>query len=189
MGNKVTFGFKNVHIAFATPGETPAWGTPVKVPGAVRFTPTTVGESSTFYADDGPYFVVTSNNGYTAEIEMANLPDSIVKEMLGWEIDDNGMLLEIANAQPKKFALMGEVQGDARNRKFVYYDCVAQRPNKEKATKAKSTTPATDVLALTISPIEIGTKTVVKGDIELSETNATVFNGFFAAVYTPTFAG
>ncbi len=99
------------------------------------------------------------------------------------------MFLEIANSQPKKFALLGEVQGDARNRKFVYYDCVAQRPNKEKATKAETTTPTTDVLALTISPIEIGSKMIVKGDMELSETNATAFNGFFNAVYTPTFAG
>lgn len=187
--NKVIFGFKNVHIAFIDTASVtpPAWETPTKVPGAVNFTPTTVGESSTFYADDTPYFVVTTNNGYTADLELANVPDAIKAEMLGWEIDDNGMLVEIANAQPKAFALLGEVSGDAKKRRFIYYSCVATRPAKAKNTKAETTTPNTDVLNLTINPIEIGGKTITKGDLELSDTNKTVFDGFFAAVYTPTF--
>ena len=188
MSNKVTFGLRNVHIAFENHGETPAWSTPVKIPGAVRFTPTTAGESSIFYADDMPYFVVTSNNGYTAEIEMANIPDSVIKEMLGWEMDDNGMLVEVSDAQPKHFALMGEVQGDSKNRRFVYYDCVAQRPTKEKTTKGDTTIPATDVMPLTISPITIGGKNIVKGDMELGATNETEYNAFFTQVTTPVFA-
>lgn len=188
--NKVTFGLSRVHIAFeddtATTG--PAWKTPVAVPGAVRWTPEAQGESSTFYADNTSYFVITSNNGYTGELEMANVPDAIKAEMLGWEIDDNGMLVEIADARPKKFALMGEIQGDKRNRRFVYYDCQADRPAKELTTKGESVEPNTDVMNMSVSPIEIDSRMVVKGDLELSETNATAFNSFFTAVYLPTFA-
>jgi len=187
MANKVTFGLEQVHIAFVdtalpTP---PAWETPIAIPGAVRFTPTPQGEESTFYADNGPYFVYTSNNGYTAELEMALIPDSVLAEMLGWEIDSNGMLVEIADGQPKEFALMGQVQGDQKNRRFVYYRCKASRPAKEHTTKAESTTPNTDVLNLVILPIEIGDKNVVKGVMELSETNATAYNAFFNAVTVP----
>jgi len=188
--NKVTFGLEKVHIAFFDEQSQtqPAWKPPVAIPGAVRWTPTAVGESSTFYADNTAYFTVTANNGYTGELELANVPDAVLAEMLGWEIDQNGMIVEVADAIPKKFALLGQVQGDKRNRRFVYYDCVASRPAKERTTKNESITPATDVLSLTISPIEIDGKMIVKGDLELSDTNATAYNGFFSAVYLPSFA-
>lgn len=188
--NKVTFGLEKVHIAFVdeqAPTQ-PAWKTPVPIPGAIRWTPTPVGESSTFYADNTAYFTVTANNGYTGELELANVPDAIMAEMLGWEIDQNGMIVEVSDAIPKPFALMGQVLGDKRNRRFVYYYCTASRPAKERTTKNESITPATDVLSLTVSPIEINGKKIVKGDIELSDTNQSVFDGFFDAVLLPTFA-
>lgn len=189
--NKVTFGLEKVHIAFFddTSPTQPAWKSPVAIPGAVRWTPTAVGESSTFYADNMAYFVATANNGYTGELEMANVPDEVLAEILGWEIDANGMIVEVANAIPKHFALLGQVLGDKRNRRFVYYDCVASRPAKERTTKNESITPNTDVLSLTVSPIEIGGKVIVKGDLERSDTNQAVFDSFFSAVYVPTFGG
>ncbi len=187
--NKVTFGLEKVHIAFLdeTSPTQPAWKTPVAIPGAVRWTPTAVGESSTFYADNTAYFTVTANNGYTGELELANVPDAILAEMLGWEIDANGMIVEVSDAIPKPFALLGQVLGDKRNRRFVYYHCVASRPAKERQTKAESITPNTDVLNLTISPIEIDGKMIVRGEMELSDTNQTAYNSFFSAVYTPSF--
>ena len=187
--NKVTFGLERVHIAFFDDSnpEQPAWKTPIPIPGAVRWTPTAVGEATNFYADNTLYFSYTANNGYTGELEMANVPDAILAEMLGWEIDENGALIEVSDAIPKHFALMGQIQGDKRNRRFVYYDCIASRPAKERTTKAESITPTTDVLNLTISPIEIDGKMIVRGEMELSDTNATAYNGFFSAVYTPSF--
>ena len=190
--NKVTFGLEKVHIAFfdelAVPGQ-PAWKTPIAIPGGVRWTPTAVGESSTFYADNTAYFTVTANNGYTGELELANIPDAVLAEMLGWLIDDNGMVVEVSDAIPKHFALLGQVQGDKRNRRFVYYDCVASRPAKERTTKNESITPATDVLNLTVSTIEIDGRMIVKGDLELSDSNAVQYNSFFNSIYTPTFGG
>ena len=188
--NKVTFGLRRVHIAFMNEtGEQPSWETPRAVPGAVRWSPEAQGDSSTFYADDTAYFVVTSNNGYTGELEMANVPDDVLAEMLGWEIDSNGALIEISDAKPKKFALMGEVQGDKRNRRFVYYDCQASRPAKERTTKGETVEPTTDVLEMSVTPIDLDGRMIVKGDLERSDTNGAAFDGFFDAVYLPTFSG
>lgn len=185
--NKVTFGFKNVHIAFfdeeAT--EAPAWQAPIKIPGAVSFTPEPEGDTNTFYADDTRYYIATSNNGYTGDLVMANIPDEVLAEALGWEMDDNGMLVEIADGKPKKFALMGEVTGDKRNRRFVFYDVQIQRPSNEITTKEENVEPSVKTLPVIISPIEIDGKMIVKGEIELNDTNATVFNNFFDAVYVP----
>lgn len=190
MANKVTFGLQGVHIAFrSATGTQPAWGTPAAIPGAVRWTPTTVGDSSTFYADNTAYYVTSANNGYTGELEMALVPDAVLAEMLGWEVDENGALVEVTDGVAKEFALLGQVQGDQRNRRFVYYSCVASRPAKERTTKNESVTPATDVLNLTISPIEVDGKMLVKSDLELSDTNSTAYNSFFSSVYLPDFGG
>ncbi|ODA08728.1 major tail protein [Paenibacillus polymyxa] len=187
--NKVTFGLDKVHIAFYDEDSTtqPAWGAPIPIPGAVRWTPEAQGEQSEFYADNTKYYVATSNNGYTGELELALVPDDILAKMLGWIIDENGMLVEVSDATPKKFALLGQVQGDQKNRRFVYYDCQADRPAKERQTKGESVEVATDVLNLTVSPIELGGRTVVKGDLELNETNTAAYNAFFDSVYTPKF--
>lgn len=186
-GTGVTVGSSTNGTAGAT-----SWGTPTAIPGAVKFTPTPQGQQSTFYADNTAYYVVDSNNGYTAGLETALIPDAILAEMLGWVVDDNGMLIEVANGTPKRFALMGQVQGDAKNRRFVYYDCQAARPTKEHNTKTEQITPDKDVLTLTIFPIELpvdGVNTYVnKGTMELSDTNATAYNAFFNAVTLPTFS-
>jgi phi13 family phage major tail protein len=187
--NKVTFGLEKVHIAFLTDDTTPTWETPVAIPGAVRFSPEPQGEESTFYADNGPYFTYTSNNGYTAELEMANIPDDILAEMLGWEIDANGMLVETTDGTPKEFALLGQILGDKKNRRFVYYRCKASRPSKEHSTRAESVEPATETLNIRILPIEVNGKNIVRGVMELNDTNATAYNNFFSSVTLPTTVG
>ena len=183
--NKVTFGLEKVHIAFLTDDTTPAWETPVAIPGAVRFTPEPQGEETTFYADNGPYFTYTSNNGYTAELEMANIPDDVLAEMLGWEIDANGMLVETTDGMPKEFALLGQILGDKKNRRFVYYRCKASRPTREHNTRAESVEPATETLNIRILPIEINGKNVVRGVIELNDTNQAIYDAFFSTVTVP----
>jgi len=185
--NKVTFGLEKVHIAFIdvdNPTQ-PAWETPIALPGAVKFSPKPEGDETTFYADNGPYFTYTSNNGYTAELEMANIPDDVLAEMLGWTIDTNGMLIETTDGEPKEFALLGQILGDKKNRRFVYYRCKASRPSKEQNTRAESLKPDTDTLSIRILPIEINGKNVVRGVLELNDTNATVYNSFFTSVTVP----
>lgn len=186
MANKITFGLSNVHIAFFNEEDTtPTWEAPKPIKGAVRFAPTAEGESSTFYADNMAYYTATSNNGYSAELEMAAIPDDILADMLGWEIDSNGMLVEVADGIQKPFALMFQVEGDVRSRRNVYFNCKASRPSKEHNTKGETIEPNTDVLNLSIQPIEIEDKKLVKGSMQLNETNATAYNAFFTAVTLP----
>jgi phi13 family phage major tail protein len=188
--NKVTFGLEKVHIAYLTAtSPTPTWDDPIPIPGAVRFSPEPQGEENTFYADNGPYFTYTSNNGYTAELEMANIPDQVLAELLGWEIDANGMLVETTDGEPKEFALLGQILGDKKNRRFVYYRCKASRPSKEHSTRAESVEPATETLNIRILPIEVNGKNIVRGVMELNDTNQAVYDAFFNSVTLPSTAG
>jgi len=184
--NKVKYGLEQVHIAFFSEGstsETPAWDPPRAIKGAVSFSTSPEGEESEFYADNTKYFTHTTNNGYTGELEVANIPDDILAGMLGMTIDNNGMLVESADDEPKEFALMGQVQGDQKNRRFVYYRCKASRPGQESSTTEASVTPNTDTVSLTILPLE--SNKIIKSVIELSDNNQEVYDDFFEQVTLP----
>lgn len=187
--NKVEYGLEKVHIAFfdTDAEDKPAWETPIHIPGAVRWTPTVAGDTSTFWAENMAYFVSSANNGYTSELEMALVPKEIKARMLGWEIDNNGALIEVTDGVPEKFAILFQVQGDQRNKRFVHYDCQASRPAKERSTKTETITPSTDVMSVTVSPMVVNGKTTAKGELELSDTNAAAYNSFFSSVYIPSY--
>ena len=180
--NKVTYGLSNVHVAFKNADGT--YETPIAIPGAVSWTPSTAGGQSNFVADnDGNYFVHNVNNGYTADLAVALLPDEILVQMLGWEIDDDGALIELAEGKPTKFALMFQVEGDQRNRKTVYYDCQANRPAKEHATTGDTIEVAPDQLSIVVSKTKINDKMVVKATLEESDENKVKYDAFFDSVY------
>ena len=188
--NKVEFGLEQVHVAFIdeeTSAEgSPAWVAPQAIPGAVSLTASPEGDTNDFYADNTKYYTSTTNNGYTGSVEFANIPDDVLAEMLGMTVDDNGMLVESTEDKQKEFALMGEVKGDAKNRRFLYYRCKAARPSQDSATSDTGETPDTDNLDITILPIKNGENMLVKAVLELSETNATAFDAFFDDVTLPT---
>lgn len=187
--NKVKFGIEDAHVAFvdeatATKGS-PAWDSPQAINGAVSLTMNPEGDTNDFYADNTKYFTSNTNNGYTGTLEVANVPDEILAEMLGMTIDTNGMLVESTEDDQKEFALMGEIKGDAKDRRFVYYRCKAARPSQDSTTADTGETPDTDSLEITVLPMENGDKKLVKGVLELNETNQDVFDAFFNEVILP----
>lgn len=188
MENKITFGLENVHIALETEASTdtvPAWDKPVPILGGVRWTPTAVGDEVVFYADNGAYWRLTVNNGYTGELEVANVTDEIKAQLLGWLIDNNKALVEDANGMPRRFALMFQVEGDSHARRSVYYRCqVSSRPAKEQTTKNETITPNTDVLGMSATPIKIGDKMIPRADLP---AGSAAYDKFFESVYIPVF--
>lgn len=180
--NKVKFGLCNIHIAkiIEENGEI-TYGTPFKVPGARNLTTDPEGESTPFYADNIKYYTAVSNQGYTGELEVAMTPEEFLTEILGQLKDSNGALIESADDVQARFALMGEIDGDVKKRRFVYYDCTATRPSNEASTIEESKDPKTDTIALTMSPRS--TDKLIKAVIEPSETNKNIYDTFFKKVY------
>lgn len=188
--NKVTFGLKNTHYAVITGKDeqgNPTYGIPKPYLGAVSLSPDAEGDQNIFYADDIAYYVVDSNNGYSGDFEAADVPDDFKIDVLGYLRDANGMLVEVADAIKKNFAFMGEISGDIKQRKFIYYNVTSGRPTGDLNSKSDSTEPDTKTVALTMIPIEISGKQVVKGKIELNDTNAEKFNNFYNEVVLPDF--
>lgn len=180
--NKVKFGLSNVHIAKIT--ETNGaitYGTPFAMPGAKSLSADPEGETTPFYADNIKYYIATSNQGYTGDLEVAMLIKEFFKEILGQQEDNNGALFESADDTIARFALMGEIEGDVKKRRFVYFDCTATRPNSEMSTIEESKEPQTDTISITMSPRS--TDKAIKAVIEPSTENQAVYNTFFTQVY------
>lgn len=180
--NKVKFGLSNVHIAKITEvdGEI-TYGTPFPMPGAVSLTPEPEGETTPFYADNIQYYVAVANNGYTGDLEIAMTPQEFLTTILGQTVDTNGAIFESADDVNARFALMGEIEGDVKKRRFVYFDCTATRPSAEMNTIEESKEPQTDKVSITMAPRS--TDKAIKAVIEPNETNQDVYDTFFTKVY------
>lgn len=180
--NKVKFGLSNVHIAKITEQDgVITYGTPFAMPGAVSLSADPEGEQTPFYADNIKYYIATSNQGYTGDLEIAMTPKQFLKEILGQTEDNNGALFEGADDVNARFALMGEIEGDAKKRRFVYFDCTAARPSNEANTVEESKEPQTDTISITMSARN--TDKAIKAVIEPTTENQAVYDTFFTRVY------
>lgn len=177
--NKVKYGLKNVHFAVVTEANgVISYGTPVPIPGAVNLTLSPAGESVEFFADDGRYYEENTNNGYEGSLEIALIPDSFRKDILGDIEDENGALYESADAKPKHFALLYEFDGDVHKTRYVDYYVLAARPDVSGATTTNTKEPQTDTLNIAARPAP--DTRLVRGRIKQDQTG---YDTFFSAVY------
>ena len=180
--NKVKFGLSNVHIAKITETDGAiTYGTPFAMPGAVSLTAEPEGDTTPFYADNIQYYVAVANNGYAGDLEIAMTPQEFLTTILGQTIDTNGAVFESSDDINARFALMGEIEGDAKKRRFIYYDCTATRPSAEMNTIEDTKEPQTDTISITMTPRS--SDHIIKAVIEPSTENQEIYDTFFTKVY------
>lgn len=184
--SKVRFGLSKAYYAPITQS---GYGNPAPLPGAVSLTLNREGsEPQTFWADNVAYYVTpAANGGYTGTLTLAIVPDSFKVAILGEVVDDNGMQVEVADANPVPFALMYEVEGDADKKRYCFFNCTAQRAVASANTKSDSTTPDTQDLEFTAIGKDFTfageTKSIVKGS---AEEAAAAFSTWYTTVPVPT---
>ena len=180
--NKVKFGLSNVHIAKITEQDGQiTYGTPFKMPGAKSLTADPEGDTTKFYADNIVYYISNSNQGYAGDLEIAMLIKEFFTQILGQQEDSNGAIFESADDVNARFALMGEIDGDVKKRRFVYFDCTATRPSGEMNTIEDSKEPQTDKISINMSPRS--TDKAIKAVIEPTTENQAIYDTFFTKVY------
>ena len=161
--NKVQFNLKNVYYAVLTEtvtasGTTYSWATPVKVPGAVNLSLEAQGDINPFYADGIVYYQTVANNGYEGDLEMARFIDQMMMDVWGWtEGATSKVMTEHADVEPKYFALLFQIDGDAGNEFYVLYKCSGTRPGISSTTNTETKDPQTQSSTISAIPLDDGT--------------------------------
>lgn len=184
----VRFGLTNVYYA-KLDESTGKYATPVRIPGAVTMSTSPEGESSTFNADNGAYYVTSANSGYTGSLEIATAEDQLYIDLLGYEKDKNGMIVEASDAISSPFALMFEISSNLKPQRFVFYSVTLSRPSTDANTMSDTVEPDTLTLEFTAisKDFEFGgeTRPFVKGHLTKTDETATAYSSFFSAVPEP----
>lgn len=183
---KIKYGISNVYYAIATIAAdgTATFGTPVAIPGARSLSLTANGDTIKYYADNIEWWASAANNGYSGNINFAYLPDAAREALLNEKRDSKEILIEDPNAASVHFALLGQFENDSKNRRFVFYNCIAKRPDETGNTKEENVSP--EEISL---PLEVGT--IYNDDLDIYTTKAATtedtadadYNGWFSAVY------
>jgi phi13 family phage major tail protein len=152
------------------------------MPGAVSLSLDAEGDNDPFYADDSVYYMVSNNNGYSGDFELALIPESFLTDVMHETEDANGVIAENKDVEPEHFALLFEFSGDQRKIRHCMYYCSAIRPSVSGSTKEDSTEVQTETLSLTVSPLPSGLVKVKTG----TNTTDAVYNAWYDKVYEPS---
>jgi len=191
MANKIKYGLSRVYYALATIDTstgTATYATPVAIPGAVSLSMDPSGEQNKFYADNVAYASFAANAGYEGELEIALIPDSFRKDVLG-EVEDSDILIEKASASAKPFALLFQFEGDEDATRHVFYNVTAARPNVGSKTTEEDVEVQTETLNLSCGSI-FNVKlddNIVKGKI--SDKTKQTYTDWFNSVHQPSNGG
>jgi phi13 family phage major tail protein len=182
---KVLFGLRNVYYSIITEGDNNSitYDTPVALPGAVNLSLSPEGDENVFYADDSRYYVVSTNSGYSGDLEIAMITDAFAENVLGNELDSNKLMVESKDGKHKSIALMFEVQSDESARRYVFYNVSIGRVSTNAATTEESTTVQTATLNITAAAAKD------TGYVRAYTTDLTpdaTYNAWFSSVQVPS---
>lgn len=105
-----TIGFENVHYAVLTKDDTTGvtYGTPKKLPGAIRLSETMENNTAELFADNRLWATATVFSKGTLEIEMADISTEDAAALLGHTVDSSGKIVYNAADVAPYICLMGE---------------------------------------------------------------------------------
>ena len=179
---RVTYGLSNVHYSVITETEgVITYATPVPHPGSVSLTVTPKGESSDFFADNQVYFSSSSNQGYDGTLELAMLTEAFRKDVLGEiEVTEDGVLIEVADAKPKKIALSFQFEDDEKGTRHTLFYCYVSRTGMGSSTTTTTQEPGTVELTFVSAPRPDNKRVKVSTG---STTPEAIYDAWFEAVY------
>jgi len=190
---KVMFGLENLYYAPYIPGAGGArgeWAKPIRIPGAVSFSPSPQGNEYTFHADNIPYFHYTKDNGDAGDLVVAHFPDQFLIDTLGWAKSVEGAIVELANKVQKPFALLFEVKGvnsadEEDPVRFVYYHVNGAKPAQTYTTMEDGASVQTQTMAIKATPYAFDNNNAATRVKVRKSLMPAVFESFFDAVFVP----
>lgn len=181
---KVKFGLSNVHIAKRTEtGGKITYEAPVALPGAVSASIDSNSNQNIFYADNIAYFTSNSKTSKKVELTVADIANAIMKDYLGYVDNKAGGIVETNKPTNGAFALLFQIETDAKARKFCFFNCTASESGEEYGTMEDKTDPVTSKLSVTCLGDAMSNGYV--GFRNISNPGDANYDTFFTAVTAP----
>lgn len=196
MAKKVNFGVKNVKFAKATyDDETKShfYGTVKDLNGAITVSITPNTSEVKFYADDSQFFFKRGKDTHTGTIELTNITDDFKTEILGYVLDNNGVLVDLKGKMGQvaiSFEVDGEDgSGNAVPKKYWMYRLAISDTNIESTTIAEVPEPSSSSITLDfeVIPREIDDLTLSSLQLLADKSNQIEYDDFNVSVYEPDF--
>lgn len=182
--SKVKFGLKNVHLAKRTVVEgVVSYATPVAFEGAKSLNADPQGDKKEFYYDDVVYYSTQSRAGMEGELEVADVPKSVLIDFLGYIEDTLGQLVQTSDTG-ESFALLFQVTTDTQARKMCFFNCSFGQPKEEYSSIEQDVELQNTVIPLKVHGENVDGKLITKAQADSTATN---YDTFFNAVAVPTF--
>lgn len=153
MANKVEFGINNLYVGTyeVDSDGVVSMGKPLRIAGAVSYSPEEQGDNNTFYADNTAYYSAYSTGTFEGDLEVALFPDAFKTGYLGFVKLDDGGIAQIKNAARPSAYIMFEVEGDAEKRRVIFYNVTFGNLTREYNTTEDSIEVATETIATTVT--------------------------------------
>lgn len=180
--NIVEFGVENLHLAtLKNDGE---FDTPVNIKGTSKIKLSGKGDSKIIYADNGTFYVISSNTGYEGELEIYNFDDEFKIKYLGFKRDGNGILLEPSILKPVSLAMAFKILGDVKDRVSVLYNCIFEKPDIELKTVEEKIDVEVMKIKFKARPKEF--QDFDEKIVQASTLNDKAKETWFTKIYTPS---
>ena len=190
-----TIGLDKLYYAKSTEDENgnETYGTPSQLAKAISADLSVELSEATLYADDGQAEIVREFKSGTITLSVDEIGHDIVADLVGAEIDSNGVLISGDNDSAKPVAI--GFRARKSNGKYKYYwlyRVLFTIPATNLATKGDSITFSTPTIEGTIlrrNKPDTSSKHPWKAEVTESESTKTIVEDWFDAVYEPTYAG
>ncbi len=190
-----TIGLDKLYYAKITEDENgnETYGTPSQLAKAISADLSVELNEATLYADDGQAEIVREFKSGTITLSVDEIGLDIVADLVGAEIDSNGVLISGDNDSAKPVAI--GFRARKSNGKYKYYwlyRVLFSIPATNLATKGDSITFSTPTIEGTIlrrNKPDTSSKHPWKAEVTESESTKTIVEDWFDAVYEPTYAG
>ena len=153
MANKVEFGISELHVGTYTVDSdgVVTLGEPYHQKGAVSFAPEEQSESNQFYADNVVYWSGFSGGSFEGDLEVAKFDDAFKTAFLGYKTLTDGGLAVVKNAIKPDVYIAFQVEGDAEERRVIFYNAQLGSITREFSTIEDTKEPATETLNVTVT--------------------------------------
>ncbi|CAM5794831.1 major tail protein [Brevibacillus borstelensis] len=187
MGKGIRIGMDMIHYAIMSDETQETYATPKPIPGAITGTVSPTTNTETLYADDQAWETASALGEIELELNVADLPQDVLKDLLGATVDANGVLVQ-ASSDVAPYVALG-FRSQKSNGKYRYYWFYKGKfqPNEEEfQTKEDSPSFQTPTITGTFISRQTDKKWRARVDEDGTGVKSEVITNWFTTVYDGT---